>query len=214
MNEKLLLVGGGGHCRSVLDSLSEMGRYAEIGIVDKAENAGKHVLGIAVIGCDDDLSDLYEKGFTHAFVTLGSTGNVETRVRIFKILENIGFEIPNIVDSTAIVSKHAKLASGIFIGKNAVVNAGASIGKGAIINTSVTVDHDCGIGEFAHIATGAVLCGRVQVGKHTHIGAGSVIKQQVRIGAGTIIGMGSVVLDDVTENVVAYGNPCREVRAR
>lgn len=214
MNKKLLLVGGGGHCKSVLDSLLAMNSYAEVGIIDKKENVGKFILGIPAIGCDDNLLELYQKGYTYAFVTLGSIGEPADRVRLFGELESIGFEIPNIIDSTAVVSKNTTLAKGIYIGKNAAVNAGASIGNGAIINSAATVEHDCKIGDFAHIAPGAVLCGEVEVGAYAHVGAKSVVKQQIKIGANTLIGLGSVVLQDVRENVVAFGTPCREVRAR
>nr|WP_097025992.1 acetyltransferase [Clostridium peptidivorans] len=211
MDRKLLLLGGGGHCKSVLDSLVSEKLYTEVAIIDKKENIGKAILGTSIIGCDDDLLKLYKEGYTYAFVTVGSIGNPNTRVKLFKKLKHIGFQIPNIVDSTAIISEHAVLAEGIYIGKNVIVNVGSYIEKGAIINTGSIIEHDCIVGEFSHISPGSVLCGGVQIGANTHIGARSVIKQQVQIGSKTLIGMGSVVLKNVPENVVAYGNPCREV---
>ncbi|EJO5346070.1 acetyltransferase [Clostridium botulinum] len=211
MNKKLLLLGGGGHCKSVLDSLINKKIYSEIGIIDKKDNIGKYVLGVPVIGCDQDLFKLYEKGYKYAFVTVGSIGNSINRVKLFKNLKRIGFEIPNIIDSTAIISEHVVLAEGIYIGKNVVVNVGSYIDKGAIINTGSIIEHDCIIGEFSHVSPGSVLCGEVQIGPNTHVGARSVVKQQVKIGENTLIGMGSVVLKNVSENVVAYGNPCKEV---
>lgn len=214
MNRKLLLIGGGGHCKSVLDSLSATGFFAVIGIVDRRENTGKTVMGTSVIGCDDDLTELFLKGYTHAFISLGSIDNPEMRMEIHANLECIGFEIPNIIDSTAIVSKYAILEKGIYIGKHAIVNAGSYIYNGAIINTSSTIEHDCSIGAFSHIAPGVVLCGGVHIGECTHIGANSVVKQQVVIGSHALIGMGSVVLQNVADNTIAYGNPCKEVRSR
>ncbi|MCT2534641.1 acetyltransferase [Aquibacillus koreensis] len=212
MSKKILLVGGGGHCKSVLDALLETNEYAEIGIIDKDDSAGKEILGVPIIGCDDDLPRLYqEEGFTHAFVTVGSLGNPNLRIKLFTVLEKIGFEIPNIVDPTAVVSRHSRLKKGIYIGKNAVVNAGSTIHKGAIINTSVLIEHDCIVEEFAHIAPGSVLCGDVHIGAGTHIGARSVIKQQIKVGSKTLIGMGSVVLCDIGSNIIAYGHPCKEV---
>lgn len=211
INRKILLLGGGGHCKSVLDSLARKNLYTEVGIIDMKENIGKSILGISIIGCDDDLLKLYKEGYTYAFVTLGSVGNPNTRVKLFRKLKHIGFQIPNIIDSTAIISEHVVLAEGIYIGKNVVVNVGSYIAKGAIINTGSTIEHDCIIGEFSHISPGSVLCGEVQIGANTHVGAKSVVKQQVKIGAKTLIGMGSVVLKNVSENVVAYGNPCKEV---
>jgi sugar O-acyltransferase (sialic acid O-acetyltransferase NeuD family) len=211
MIKRLLLIGGGGHCKSVLDSLLAREYYTEIGIIDHKENRGKAVLGIPIIGSDSDLEDLYSRGYTYAFVTLGSIGNSAPRVKLFAELKRIGFEIPYIVDSTAIISRNVFLEKGVYVGKNAVINADAAIGKGAIINTAAIIEHDCQIGAFVHIAPGSVLCGQVQIGAYTHIGAKSVVKQQVKIGANTMIGMGSLVLRNVPEDIVAFGNPCKEV---
>jgi sugar O-acyltransferase (sialic acid O-acetyltransferase NeuD family) len=212
MNKKILLLGGGGHCKSVLDSLLPSELYAEISIIDKLENIGKTILNIPIIGCDDDLPRLHQQGYTHAFITLGSVGNPAARIKLFSKIECLGFEIPNIVDQTAIVSKHTILGIGVFIGKNVVINTGSSVGKGAIINTSATIEHDCIIEDYVHIAPGAVLNGEVHIGCNTHIGANSVVKQQLRIGSKAIIGMGSVVLHDIGDNVLCYGNPCKEVK--
>lgn len=214
MNRKILLVGGGGHCKSVLDSLIQSEQYSEIGIIDKSENIGKHVLGITVIGCDNDLAKLYEDGYSYAFVTIGSIGDPTRRIKLFSKLEKIGFEIPNIYDPTSIISKNVNMSSGIYVGKNAVINAGVSIGKGCIINTSSVIEHDCIVEQFSHIATGSVLCGEVYIGENVHIGANSTIKQQVKISADTTIGMGSVVLHDIADSLIAYGNPCKEVKSK
>lgn len=214
MNKKILLVGGGGHCKSVLDSLIQLNKYSEIGIIDKVKNIGKDILGVPVIGCDDDLSRLYSNGYKDAFVTVGSTGNPNLRIKLFKKLYNIGFNMPNIIDPTANISQFVEIENGVFIGKSAIINTGCKINRGSIINSGSIVEHDCLIDEFVHIAPGAVLCGEVQVGKNTHIGANCVIRQQLKIGSDSIIGMGSVVLKDVEDNIIAYGSPCREVNKR
>ncbi len=214
MNKKLLLLGGGGHCKSVLDSVLQRGEYQEIAIVDNAEHVDTTIFDISVIGCDEDLPELKKLGFRHAFVTLGSIGNPTARIRLFSYIQELGFEIPNIIDVSATISAHAYLGSGIYVGKNAVINSDSSIGNGAIINTSSTVEHDCVIGDFVHIAPGTVLCGEVHVGSNTHIGANSTVRQQVKIGSSALIGMGSVVLLNVGDDVLAYGTPCKEIKKR
>jgi sugar O-acyltransferase (sialic acid O-acetyltransferase NeuD family) len=212
MKKKILLIGGGGHCKSVLDSLLELNEYQEIGIVDKKENIGQSLYGIPFIGCDDDLQTLFHSGFDHAFITVGSIGNSSIRQKLYHQLIEVGFDIPSIIDSSARVSASARIEPGVFIGKLCIVNAGASIEKGAIINSGSIIEHDCQIGEFAHIASGAVLSGEVVIGKGSHIGANSTIKQQIQIGENTIIGMGSVVLKNLDRGIMAYGSPCREVK--
>lgn len=212
MNKRILLIGGGGHCKSVLDSLLELNEYTEIGIVDKKENLGKSVMGVPVVGCDDNLPALFRAGYRYAFVTVGSIGNPTLRIKLFNLLSEIGYEIPVIIDGSAKVSKHAKIEQGVFIGKQSIVNAGALIQKGAILNSGSIVEHDCQISAFSHIAPGAVLGGEVVVGEHSHVGSNATVKQQIHIGSNSIIGMGSVVLQNIDSNTMAYGNPCREVK--
>lgn len=212
MTNKLLLLGGGGHCKSVLDSLFQCNRYEELAIIDRRELIGHSVLGVPIIGCDDDLPRLYNQGFTYAFISVGNLGNPRIRIKLFDKLMEIGFKIPIIKDPTAVVSSETFLGSGVFVGKNAVINAGTTVGKCAIINTSVTVEHDCIIEDFVHLAPGTILCGEVQVGRNTHIGANSVIKQRLTIGSDCLIGMGSVVVADLGNSIIAYGNPCKMVR--
>lgn len=212
MNKRILLIGGGGHCKSVLDSLLELNEYAEIGIVDKRENVGKSVMGVPVVGCDDNLAALFSDGYGYAFVTVGSIGNPTLRIKLFNLLSEIGYEIPAVIDGSAKVSKHAKIEQGVFIGKQTIVNAGALIQKGAIINSGAVVEHDCQIGAFSHIAPGAVLGGEVVVGENSHVGLNSTVKQQIHIGSNSIIGMGSIVIRSIDHDTVAYGNPCMEVK--
>ena len=45
MKEKILLIGGGGHCKSVIDVVELEGRYSVSGIIDKRELVGSKVLG-------------------------------------------------------------------------------------------------------------------------------------------------------------------------
>lgn len=212
MNKRILLIGGGGHCKSVLDSLLELNEYAEIGIIDKRENLGKLVMGVPVVGFDDDLPTLFREGYGYAFVTIGSIGNPTLRIKLFNIISEIGYKIPVIIDDSAKVSKHARIEQGVFLGKQTVINAGALIQKGSIINSGSIVEHDCKIGAFAHIAPGAVLGGEVVVGENSHIGSNVTVKQQIHIGSNSIIGMGSVVLQNIDSHTIAYGNPCKEVK--
>lgn len=218
--KKILLIGGGGHCISVLDSLLSSYNYEEIGIVDKYPTMLKKngtvqkqhtIMGVPVVGNDDDLKKLYADGYTHAFITVGSVGDVAIRKTLYKLAKSIGFDIPNIIDKTGIVSSHAICGEGIFVGKNAVVNANTQIGNCAIINTASVIEHECVVRDFVHVAPGSIVCGNVHIGSETHIGAGCVVKQGIEIGKKTMIGAGSVVVKNIGSYVTAYGNPCKEV---
>ena len=51
------------------------------------------------------------------------------------------------------------------------------------------------------------------IGKDVWIGANATILGGVHIGSGSIIGAGSVVTDDIPENVIAVGVPCKVLRS-
>lgn len=206
--KRILLVGGGGHCRSVIDTLKLLNIYDDIGILDNAEFCYGD---IQVVGTDGDVRSLHDKGWTEAFVTVGSVGNTAKRRQLYDMIKREGFTIPAIIDPTAIVSDDAVVAEGVFAGKGVIINSGSVIGECAIINTGAIVEHDCVIGQFAHISSGSILCGQVKIGDNTHIGAGSVVKQSINIGIDTMIGAGSTVVKDIPDKVKAYGNPCRVI---
>lgn len=212
MSEKILLIGAGGHCHSVLDSLLDNNKYDEIGLIDLLENVGKSIFGVPVIGSDKNIKTYYDKGFREAFITLGTIADFSKKLWLFKQIETTGFKVPVIVSADATVSPLAKLEPGVFVGKKAVVNAGAHIAKGAIINTGAIVEHDCNVGAFSHIASGAVLSGNVNIGECSHIGSSTVVRQGIAVGDRVLVGVGSVVVKNIDNGKLVYGNPAKVVR--
>lgn len=202
---KLVLIGGGGHCRSVLDSALCMNIFDEIVITDYTMSAGSKIMGCKIIGNDSQLLRLYTNGFTQAFIAIGSIKDTKQREKIYRKASAIGFEFPNIIDPTAILSKEIILGKGVFIGKRAVVNTGSILGDMSIINTGAIIEHDCQIGKFSHIAVGAVICGGCEIGDSTFVGANATLIQGVRTGINSIIGANSVVLGNVLENSTVVG---------
>ncbi|MCI8941189.1 MAG: sugar O-acetyltransferase [Dorea sp.] len=52
----------------------------------------------------------------------------------------------------------------------------------------------------------------VTIGDNVWIGGGVIIMPGVSIGNNVVIGAGSVVTEDIPDDVIAYGSPCRVVR--
>jgi len=207
----LILIGGGGHCNSLIDSIRELQDYNIIGIIDVADNVGKWTNGIEIIGTDDELAGYYAKGITYACITVGSVGSPDLRQKLYHKARQIGFEFPSFIDRTATISRNVVIGEGVYVGKGAIINAGAIVGAHSIVNTGAIIEHDCTVGAFCHIAPGSVLSGQVVIGDRTHIGVNSTVIQQIDIGHDVMIGAGSVVVRDIGSNAKAYGNPCREV---
>ncbi len=211
MGNPLLIIGAGGHCKSVLDALSR-NIYSDIMLSDVPSRAGLCVMGIPITATDDDWEHIFNTGCHNAFIALGSVGDPSKRIRIHQHLRRIGFLLPVIVDPTAVVSESAVLAPGVFVGKKAVINAQASIGECAIINTAAIVEHDCVLGEFVHVAPGACLAGNVEVGPKAHIGIGAVVIEGVSIGAEAVLGAGAVAVRNIPTGCIAVGIPARPIK--
>lgn len=205
----LVFLGGGGHAKSVLDSLYRMNaqnmKYNNIVVTDPDFKEGTYILDSLIYGDDSKLSKIYEEGCRNAFISVGSIKSTALRRKLSLLAERYNFNLVNIIDPSADVSDYSNISKGVFIGKQAVVNADAVVNKNAIINTGVVIEHECHIGEYSHIACGSILCGNVFVGDDSFIGAGTVVIEGVRIGNNAVIGAGSVVLRDVMDNEKLVG---------
>lgn len=209
---KIVMIGATGHLQSVMDCALRMGCYEIAHIVDDTTPVGREYFGRYTEGTTDLLQGIFDSGICHAFISAGSIGGYGNREKWYILAKKIGFQIINIIDPSAAVSEHAKLGDGVFIGKNAVVNAYAQLGNMVIVNSGAIVEHADVLEDFVHIAPGSVLSGGVRVERGAHVGTGSAVKQNVVIGRESIVGVGSVVLHSIAPRVIAYGNPCREIR--
>ena len=55
---RIILIGGGSHCKSVIDVIEQEAKYEIAGIIDKPQLLGSKVLGYPIIGSDSDLNNL------------------------------------------------------------------------------------------------------------------------------------------------------------
>lgn len=190
--EKIVLLGSGGHAKSVVDAIEAQGIYEIAGFTDNLEQEKFTYRGYKVLGTDDCLEELFHTGIHHAFVCVGYLGKGIVRNRLYDRLKKIGYSLPVVVDPSAVLAKDAQIEEGTFVGKCAIVNSDARIGKMCIINTGAVIEHDCAIGEFSHVAVGAVLCGSVTLGAGSMIGANSTVVQCVNLPDNTFIKSGSL----------------------
>ncbi len=209
---KIVLIGGGGHCQVVIDAILTGNSFTIEGIIDREGKAGEIVMGVPVIGTDESLAGIFNRDVKHCLITAGSTGSPELRVRLAERASIIGFQFPTVIHPRSTLSLFSTVGGGTFIAALSVINPSARIGSHCIINTGSIIDHDVVIGDFVHVAPGSVISGGVAIGAKTHIGTGSAVIQGVSIGSNTIIGAGSTVVRNIPDNVIAYGTPCRVVR--
>lgn len=177
----VILVGGGGFCKSVADVVEDAG-YNILGILDQPEEKGKTLLKFQIIGTDDDIPSFVDKA--EFVITVGHIKSSKIRQNIYQRIKAAGGKVATIVAKDAYVSPYASIGEGSLIMHKAVVSADVNIGKCTIINTLCNVSHDASIGNFCHISTCASVNGGCKIADDTFIGSQSVVNQGVKIEVG------------------------------
>lgn len=194
--DKILILGNGGHAKSIIDVLKNENRYEIVGCIGKKDSTYSD--------SEEDLQSFFASGITNVAIGIGYLGNSSLREELYFKLKKIGFHFPCIVSSTALIGNHVTIGEGCFIGKGAIINAYSEIGKMCIVNTGAIIEHESKIGDYSHVAVGCVLCGNVRVGKSSFIGANSTIIQDVAIGQNCIIGAGALIRKKIEDYNEVY----------
>ena len=180
----ILLIGGGGHCKSVIDVIEQEGIYEIAGIIDNDIDAGERLLaingnyGYKVLGGDDDLPRLREL-YEYAFITVGHIRSPEIRIKLFDLVKSLNFNVPVICSPRAYISRYAVIEEGTVVMHDALINANARIGRNCIINTKALVEHDAVVEDFCHISTAAVVNGAATVRQKTFFGSNATSRESV-----------------------------------
>jgi sugar O-acyltransferase (sialic acid O-acetyltransferase NeuD family) len=200
--QAIVVYGGGGHGKTLVDLLRRLNTYRIVGIVDDGIPAGTVIMGLPVLGGAEALPELYQQGVRLAVNAVGGIGNLASRVRVFQRLAEAGFVCPALAHPSAVVEASAVLAPGVQVFAQAYVGSEARVGFGSIVNTGAIVSHDCVLGDYVNLSPGAILAGEVQVGSGALVGMGATVNLQVKIGTGARIGNGATVKADVPEKSI------------
>ncbi|MEN7551535.1 sugar O-acetyltransferase [Rapidithrix thailandica] len=176
---------------------------------------------------DPELIEVYHKArqLMQAYNQLDSR-NMEKREALLKELlekveQGVWIEAPFYCD----YGEH------ISIGKNTFVNTNCMF----LDNNKITIGDNVLIGPYVQIYTAGhplkaekrirheeageenasylTFTKPVSIGNNSWVGGNTVIMPGVRIGQNVTIGAGSVVTKDIPDDVLAFGNPCKVIRA-
>ena len=201
-NIQLLIMGCGGHARSVADVAVSCG-FQDFIFVDANAKLDEYSCGFKVLSS-------VEGSFWSCL--LGSGDNTYREQQWQEATERKW-------TIRTLISPHASRGIGSILGEGTVVlhhvhiGPMSELGKGCIINTGAIIEHDCKIGDFSHVSINAALAGNVVLGSHTMIGAGAVIKNNVHIGDNVMIGAGATVVNHIEEPGVYVGTPARLLKS-
>lgn len=196
--EDIILVGYGGHAKSVADCIECGKEFHIVGYTDCERMQSPY----PYLGTDEVLENFFDQGIHNVFICLGYLGKGTLREELYQHLKQIGFHFPVIMDPSAIISKSAQIGEGTFVGKGVIINSEVSIGKLCIINSASVIEHECVVDDFSHISVGTVLCGQVMVGKAAFVGANATVIQGQKILPHQIVGAGVTIRSTYMDNIL------------
>ena len=199
----LVILGFGGHARSVADVALAMG-ITELYFVDDNAQPDESFLGFPVTTrWPDELEDKWS-------ITPAIGDNGQRKEQMDKI-QKAGLRVATIIAPTASIGAGSRIDQGSFIGHHAHVGPMARIGTGCIVNTCAVVDHESVVGEFTHVSLNSTIAGRCKIGCFAMLGAGATMIDGVNVADGVVIGAGGVVIESLTEAGVYVGVPVKRV---
>jgi UDP-N-acetylbacillosamine N-acetyltransferase len=203
MDNKVSVIGSGGHSRSVIALLIDQG-FEIIGIYDDSYNKEENevINSVKLVGKIKDYN-----GSNRLILSVGDN---KKRKELFNNFSKQVYP-SNIFHSRCFLEGSSILGASNLIFGNVLINANAEIGDNNIINTGAILEHEVQIGSHNHISVGAIICGRVKIGNSCFIGAGAVINDQISICDGVTIGSNSVVINSIEEPGVYVGNPVHKM---
>lgn len=204
MSSGVVIIGGGGHAKVVIESLRAAGETVAA-IVD-ADPTPRAVLGVPVVGDDLALADLRGQGLLKLFVAIGDN---RLREKLGRKAREQGFVLVNAIHPSAVISPSVRIGEGVAVMAGVAINADSRVADLAIVNTGAIVDHDCVLGAACHLGPASALAGGVTLGERAFLGVGARAIPGVTIGADTIVGAGGVVVRNLPDAVLAIGVPAK-----
>lgn len=201
----IVIIGCGGHARSVADVLLNNQRLCrekleDFYFVDENARADETIFG----------RNVYSHIVDDSNCAILAIGDNDKRKQYYE--GHVSFSYLNLISQDAYLGIETHMEDGNFIAHKAHIGPECIIGKGNIINTGASVDHECRIGNFSHIAVGATLAGKVSIGDRVFVGAGVTIIDGIKISDDIVIGAGATVVNDLMAPGVYVGTPAKRIK--
>jgi len=160
MAQRWLILGAGGHGRSVCDAIAANGDYV-VGFLDDGLPAGTPVNGTPVLGVLSlawDWNRLFEASVeAPPDQVVVAIGNPALRQTWQQVLEQVAAPL------------------GVVLHPRAIVSATASLHQGVLVNRGAVVDHDAICGAYSHLGVNAALAGGSRLGPLACLAPGEVL---------------------------------------
>jgi sugar O-acyltransferase (sialic acid O-acetyltransferase NeuD family) len=214
VKERIVLLGASLHAKYTTDILEKQGKYEIAGFTDPYKEVGSDVYGYRVIGRQEDILKIVDKyGIKGGVICIGD--NWIRKIVYDAIIERMpDFRFVSAIHPATVIARDVEIGRGTVIMAGVIINTGARIGECCFLATNSSLEHDCIMEDFSSISAGVVTGGKLRIGRYSAICLGATLLDRIDIGEHVVVGAGSLVMQDLPDNVLAYGRPAKVVRGR
>lgn len=205
---KSIIIGAGTYGEVYLSYLREAGVEVIGFLDDNATMHGQVVRGIPVLGGSDLLHTLRHSHDVQAVYC--PIGNNRVRVRMLTMAQDLGYDTPNYIHPSALISPDATLGKGVYIFPQTIILPYAKIGDYVMIAQRTSISHHTHLRTGVFLSAGCTIGASITVDEYAYCGMSATVMTGVkRIGEDTLIGAGAVVIRDVPNRAVVAGVPAK-----
>lgn len=211
MSKPIIIFGTGSLARLAHYYLTNDMKLQVLGFaVDSQYKMNKANLGLPVLDWDA-LVDQQPPSQTAMYIAVGYR-SIKQRALVYERAAQLGYELINIISSSAFIADDVKVGDNNFIMPGAVVEPGVEIGCNNVVWSNTTICHDTHIGNHNFLASNVTVGGEVTMGDRNFLGFSSVVLQQRRLGDDVLIGAQSLLLSDAVSLTHYQGAPAQKLK--
>lgn len=199
----LLILGFGGHARSVADVALAIG-YKSIIFLDENARDNENFLGYPV-------QREFQKPLPADWQCIPAAGDNKLRQLQVEHANTMNWNLATLIAPTATIGAGALISVGSFVAHHSHVGPMAKVGVGCIVNSGAIVEHECYVGDFSHVSVNATIAGRTRIGRFVFIGAGAVVIDSLSVADNVIVGAGGIVVTSLEYSGTYVGMPVRQL---
>ena len=210
---KSIIIGSGTYGEVYLAYLQEAGVDVVGFLDDDLKYHGQEVRGVPVLGPISMLETLKATDGVEAVYC--PLGNNKLRVEFLKRAAELGYETPNFIHSSVLISPHVEIGKGVYILLGTTIMPYTVIKDYVMISMGVHLAHHNVLEEGVFLSTGCNFGASIHAHKYAYCGISSTIMTGIHeLGEDCLIGAGAVVIKDVPDRAVMAGVPAKILKMK
>lgn len=140
-------------------------------------------------------------------------GNNRLRVKFLSFAKELGYQTPNFIHPSVIVSPNVTIGDGVYILLGTTIMPYTTIDNYTMISMGVHLAHHTHLEEGVFLSTGCNFGASIVAHKYAYCGISSTIMTGLHeLGEDCLIGAGAVVTKDVPNKAVMVGVPAKVLK--